>query len=94
MPLKTIRDDQVTLNLAPMIDIIFLLLIFFIVGTRFSELQEAERDLALNVPQVSAMGVPTAAAAKRLVNVFADGQIELDGQRTELPALAALPLNG
>ena len=36
-----------------MIDIVFLLIIFFMVGTKFSELNEIERDIALQVPQVT-----------------------------------------
>ena len=50
MPLKTHLDEQPTLNLTPMIDIVFLLIIFFMVGTKFTEL---ERKIALQVPEVS-----------------------------------------
>ena len=37
MPLKTHMDEQPSLNLTPMIDIIFLIVIFFLVGTQFKE---------------------------------------------------------
>ena len=47
MPLKIQRDDQTSINLTPMIDIVFLLIIFFMVSSRFTELNE--RDLALQV---------------------------------------------
>ena len=50
MPLKTHLDEQPSLNLTPMIDIVFLLIIFFMVGTKFTEL---ERKIALEVPQIS-----------------------------------------
>ncbi len=90
MPLKTIRDDQVSLNLTPMIDIIFLLLIFFVVTSRYNDLADAERDLSLHVPQVASMGVPTAAREKRLINVFADGHVELDGTPAPLDQLAGI----
>jgi biopolymer transport protein ExbD len=53
MPLKTHVDEQPTLNLTPMIDIVFLLIIFFMVGTKFTEL---ERKMALEVPQVGDAG--------------------------------------
>ncbi|MGB6042532.1 MAG: biopolymer transporter ExbD, partial [Pirellulales bacterium] len=33
MPIKTHIDEQPSLNLTPMIDIVFLLIIFFMVGT-------------------------------------------------------------
>ena len=55
MPLKIQRDDQTSINLTPMIDIVFLLIIFFMVSTKFTELSEAEveRDISLHVPTVT-----------------------------------------
>jgi len=75
MPLKTHIDEQPTLNLTPMIDIVFLLIIFFMVGTKFSQL---ERKINLEVPAVSDRGALSAAPEKKVVNVFRDGRIELD----------------
>jgi biopolymer transport protein ExbD len=75
MPLKTHLDDQPTLNLTPMIDVVFLLIIFFMVGTKFSEL---ERKIGLRVPEVSDRGALTAAPEKKVVNVYQDGGITLD----------------
>ncbi len=75
MPLKTHLDDQPTLNLTPMIDVVFLLIIFFMVGTKFSEL---ERKIGLRVPEVSDRGALTAAPEKRVVSVYRDGAITLD----------------
>ncbi|NLX96509.1 MAG: biopolymer transporter ExbD [Rhodopirellula sp.] len=75
MPLKTHLDDQPTLNLTPMIDVVFLLIIFFMVGTKFSEL---ERKIGLRVPEVSDRGALTAAPEKKVVNVYRDGAVTLD----------------
>lgn len=75
MPLKTHMDEQPSLNLTPMIDIVFLLIIFFMVGTKFSEL---ERKIGLEVPSVADSGALTAAPAKRVVNVYRDGSLTLD----------------
>lgn len=75
MPLKTHMDEQPTLNLTPMIDIIFLLIIFFMVGTKFSEM---ERKIGLDVPSVADNGTLTAAPAKRVINVYRDGSLTLD----------------
>ena len=36
MPLKTHQDDMPSINLTPMIDIVFQLIIFFMVGSRFT----------------------------------------------------------
>ena len=78
MPLKTHIDEQPSLNLTPMIDIVFLLIIFFMVGTKFSEL---ERKIGLKPPSVADNGALSAAPESKVVNVFRDGHIELDNQR-------------
>ncbi len=75
MPLKTSLDEQPTLNLTPMIDVVFLLIIFFMVGTKFTEL---ERNIALQVPKVKDAGPQTPAPAQRVINVYGDGRIKLD----------------
>ena len=84
MPLKTHLDEQPTLNLTPMIDIVFLLIIFFMVGTKFTEL---ERNISLKVPQVSEAGPQTAAPQRRVINVYRDGRIALDRRMVDLPQL-------
>jgi biopolymer transport protein ExbD len=78
MPLKIHRDDQTSINLTPMIDIVFLLIIFFMVGTKFSELNETERDIAIQVPAVTDAQALTNAPRKRVINVHQDGRIVLD----------------
>jgi len=84
MPLKTHLDEQPTLNLTPMIDIVFLLIIFFMVGTKFTEL---ERKIGLEVPEVTDHGALTAAPEKRVVNVYRDGAITLDREPVTLDEL-------
>ena len=86
MPLKTHRDEQPSLNLTPMIDIVFLLIIFFMVGTKFTEI---EKQWTLELPQVTEAGALTPAPEKRVVNVFKDGRITLDGKDVDLEQLAA-----
>lgn len=87
MPLKIEREDQTTINLTPMIDIVFLLIIFFMVSTKFSELNESERDIAVNVPTVTQAKAITAAPDKRIINVFENGSITLDQQPVTLEQL-------
>ncbi len=84
MPLKTHLDEQPTLNLTPMIDIVFLLIIFFMVGTKFSEM---ERKIGLQVPSVADSGTLSAAPARRVVNVYHDGSITLDREAVTLAEL-------
>ncbi len=87
MPLKIQRDDETSINLTPMIDIVFLLIIFFMVGTKFSELNEIERDIALQVPQVTDARALTSAPRKRVINVYRDGRIVLDEKPVSIDQL-------
>jgi len=87
MPLKTQLDEQPTLNLAPMIDIVFLLVIFFMVGTKFRELEERERKIPLRVPEVADNGALTPAPARRVVNVYQDSRVTLDDAEVTLDEL-------
>ena len=84
MPLKTHTDENPTLNLTPMIDIVFLIIIFFMVGTKFTEL---EQNIDLQVPQVSEVGTLTPAPEKRVINVYQDGRISLDRKMISLDEL-------
>ena len=84
MPLKTHVDEQPTINLTPMIDVVFLLIIFFMVGTKFTEL---ERELGLEVPEVSELKTLTPAPQRKVINVFHDGHIELDRETVTLEEL-------
>jgi biopolymer transport protein ExbD len=89
MPLKTSYDEQPSLNLTPMIDIVFLLIIFFMVGTRFSELHDLEKQLPIQVPEVSAGTALTAPPKQKVIHVFRDGRIHFEDQDVDLPALVA-----
>jgi biopolymer transport protein ExbD len=84
MPLKTHLDDEPTLNLTAMLDVMFLLIIFFMLGTRFID---DERKIGLRVPEVVDRGTLTAAPARREVNVYRDGTITLDKKNVTLDEL-------
>jgi biopolymer transport protein ExbD len=86
MPLKTHLDEQPVLNLAPMIDIVFLLIIFFMVGATFARM---ERDIELEVPEVADAGALTDAPAHRVVNVYRNGRVTLDRQEVTLAQLTS-----
>lgn len=68
------RTEDVTINLTPMIDVVFLLVIFFMVGTKFSE---AESRIKVNVPTVGEMRSIARAPDERIVAVAVDGTITL-----------------
>jgi biopolymer transport protein ExbD len=85
MPLKTTVDDPPSMNMIPMIDIMFNLIIFFLVTTSFAAV---ERDIALRVPEVVDRGALSAAPRPRVVNVYRDGAIALDDNPVTLGDLS------
>jgi biopolymer transport protein ExbD len=87
MPLKVQRDDEISINMTPMIDIVFLLIIFFMVGTKFTEISEAERDIALTVPEVKDGQALAKSPEKKVINIYRDGSIALDAQKLTLEDL-------
>lgn len=84
MPLKTHQDDLPAINLTPMIDIVFNLIIFFMVSTRFTEI---ERKVDLAVPQVADGKTLAEVPQSRAINVYRDGRITLDGAAVTLREL-------
>ena len=84
MPLKVSHEELPAINLTPMIDIVFNLIIFFMVSTSFAD---AEKQVDLSVPQVADSGALNDAAARKAINVHRDGHITLDGQTVALPEL-------
>jgi biopolymer transport protein ExbD len=86
MPLKVHQDELPALNLTPMIDIAFTLIIFFMVGARFTEL---ERKVDLSVPAVGSTAALTPTPERRIINVYRDGRVELDRRPVSLGQLTA-----
>jgi biopolymer transport protein ExbD len=75
-----------TLNMTPMIDVVFLLLIFFLVATR---LEQEERDVAVDLPHVSE-AEPTVSREREIyVTVTPDGDYYVDGRKLDSIRLAA-----
>ncbi len=76
MPLKTSEIEEPTLNLTPMIDIVMLLIIFFMVGTQFTE-NESEYEIVL--PTVSEAQPLTALPDEIVVSIAKDGTLLIGG---------------
>ncbi len=76
MPLKIQQDETPTLNLTSMIDVLFLLIIFFMVATKFDEM---DRNIEVAVPEVAQAGESAPPRQPIVVNVLADGRLDLDG---------------
>ena len=77
MPVRTQPHEEPTLNLTPMIDVILVLIIFFMVATKFAE---EERSVELQVPSISNRNAAMTAPEPKVVNVHRDGSISLGAQ--------------
>ncbi len=84
MPLKTEHLEEPQLILTPVIDIMFLLLIFFMVGTQFVD---EERHFDIKLPTVSDTLAVTSLPDPATVNITADGVVILDGEIVALDDL-------
>ena len=84
MPIKTYKDEPPALNLTPMIDVLFLLIIFFMVGTRFTD---DEPKIKVQLPTVGSAAALSTAPQKRVVQIFSDGTIQLDDDIVTQPEL-------
>ena len=77
MAVKLKRSSAVgSLSITPLIDVVFLLLIFFLVSSRFAE---EERELELNLPSVSEALPATAQPQELVVNIDKEGRFFIDG---------------
>ena len=73
-----------TLSMTPLIDIVFLLLIFFLVATRF---EQEERDMEVNLPQASE-ALPTIATRQDIyITISPDGKYFVRGKSVDLSTL-------
>jgi biopolymer transport protein ExbD len=72
---KRQRKEELSLNLTPLIDIVFLLLIFFMVSTTFTK----ENHLSINLPEANG---DVSDAPNKMVEVIIDkdGQVSINGK--------------
>jgi biopolymer transport protein ExbD len=75
--LELLHEDEPAINLTPMIDVVFTLLVFFMLATKFAE---RERELDVDLPAASAANEPTPNAREIVINVSRDGRVSIDGQ--------------
>ena len=73
-----------SLSLTPLIDVVFLLLIFFLVATKFAE---EERELRVLLPEASEAQPLTTKPREMFVNIDADGRYFVRGKTLTLDEL-------
>lgn len=72
------------MQLAPMIDIVFLLLIFFIVTWQYTR---SETELSVSVPTAEEGAQKNRVQGEIIVNVLADGTLRVEGRDVDLEQL-------
>ncbi len=93
MPLKTEGIDEPELNLTPMIDIVFLLIIFFLVGTEFADktsVQATEDETTLiniELPTSSTETSLTPPPDPVLVSITKEGRLQMNRKDVNLEQL-------
>jgi len=80
-------ERSATIELTPIIDMVFLLLIFFLVATTF---HQTEREMKIALPVSSSAGPISAAMREIIINVKDDGQIIVSGSVVEPDDLKAI----
>lgn len=73
-----------SLNLTPLIDCVFLLLIFFLVASKFAE---EERELDVMLPEASEAQPLTSKPREMFINIDDRGRYFVTGKTVELPEL-------
>lgn len=76
MKFKRQRSQEVGVDLTPLIDVVFLLLIFFMVSTTFTR----ESHLQIELPEASGEPAPASEVEQIDVVINADGQYILNGR--------------
>jgi len=75
-----------TLNLMPLIDVVFLLLVFFLVATSFQRIQ---RQLEVNLPSAKGASKVSMDIQPVTVTVSRDGTVSMGGEAVSLEELPA-----
>ena len=80
-------EDAASIELAPIIDMVFLLLIFFLVATTF---HQTEREMQIALPAAASAGPISTALREIVINVDAEGAIIVSGRHVEPDGLRAM----
>jgi biopolymer transport protein ExbD len=84
MKFQSRQPEPANMQLAPMIDIVFLLLIFFIVTWQYTR---AETELSVSVPTAQEGADPQRQIGEIVINILAEGTIRVEGTTVDLQQL-------
>jgi biopolymer transport protein ExbD len=80
-------EEPVEISMTPIIDMVFLLLIFFLVATKFADV---ERDVRVHPPSSRHARPITEVPQEIVINVDRDGRFLVAGTHRELPDIERL----
>lgn len=80
--------ERMEIQMTPMIDCVFLLLIFFMVSTTF---YRQEADIGFSLPGVAEQSEPIEIPDEQIIVITADGRVFLNDLEYDAPNVAELP---
>ena len=81
------HSSPLTIEMTPMIDMVFLLLIFFLVATTF---HQEEREMKIALPMASSAGPISMTLRELIVNIDAQGDIIVAGRMISVEDLRSM----
>lgn len=90
MIIKPISDENPKFNMAPMIDMVFLLLVFFMCASKISRSQRME----MVIPEAEKAVVPEDRPDRWTVNILANGDLFSGDDPTDIDTLAEMVQEG
>lgn len=89
MPIRLKKKERApaVFQIAPMIDVVFLLLIYFMVGTT---IHKQEADIAFTLPGVAETSEPVDFPDEQIIEIRADGQVVVNDYAYDSPGAPRL----
>ena len=84
MKFSSRQPEPASMQVAPMIDIVFLLLIFFIVTWQYTR---SETELSVSVPTAEEGAQKNRVRGEIIINVLSDGSLKVEGSVVNLAQL-------
>ncbi len=88
MKLRRASEVRMKMDMTPMIDCVFLLLVFFMVGTT---LHKQEADISFSLPGQADQSEPVEIPDEQIVEIYADGTVMLNDMAFDSPNKNELP---
>ncbi len=88
MKLRRPSEVQMKIDMTPMIDCVFLLLVFFMVG---STLHRQEADISFSLPGVAEQAESVEIPDEQIIEIYSDGSVVLNDLKFDTPTSSDLP---